>query len=500
MGEGQGWLWEPSFNRSIKVRQGDARLSGDAGLLLLREVDHRLALTADLAARMHDPRDPDKIRYTAVELLRQRVYALALGHRAQDDLDTLAHDVAMKLAAWDRPGDRVIDERLASQPTQSRLLERLAADGANRQALRQALGTWVLRHQRAAGDGDHAARHGTLDVDSFPIAVHGTQPGAEYNGYYKETVYHPLVASFSAGGDYDSPRLGDGFVHAILRQGTAASAQGAVRFILTAVDKARALAQHLDVRMDAAFTVGPVMDPLTDAKVRFLGRLRNNAALDRLAAPHLSRPPGRPPREGYQHVIEMGSYRVDTWRHAQRLVLVIVDQPDAVTGQLNLLPNYFFLITNWPQEQRSACDLLDHYRRRGTFEDRLGEFNQAIGPRLSSPDFAANEATLLLSLLAFNLAGILRGEMERATPADSGWDLKRLVGSVLKSGARVVEHGRRLIVDLAASAAPLWSMLLERIQRWRAPKWPEGQKPPKPQPRPWVPPPVHAHVSAVLRL
>jgi hypothetical protein len=220
MGEGQGWFWEPTFNRSIKVRKSDQRLSGDAGLLLIREADHRLSLTADLAASMHDPRDAQKTRYTLVELLRQRIYALVQGHRAQDDQDRLAHDVAMKMATWDRPGRRVAHERLASQPTHSRLVDALAAAKASRQALRNALATCVLRHQRAAG-GDHAVRQGTLDLDSFPIVLHGEQIGGAYNGYYLDRIYHPLVASFAAGGDYDSPRLGDGFVHAILRQGRA---------------------------------------------------------------------------------------------------------------------------------------------------------------------------------------------------------------------------------------------------------------------------------------
>ena len=41
MGEGQEWLFEPTFNRSIKVRQKDQRLTSDAGVLLLREADHR---------------------------------------------------------------------------------------------------------------------------------------------------------------------------------------------------------------------------------------------------------------------------------------------------------------------------------------------------------------------------------------------------------------------------------------------------------------------------
>src|SRR5690606_6387415 len=128
--------------------------------------------------------------------------------------------------------------------------------------------------------------------------------------------------------------------------------------------------------------------------------------------PHLTRPPGRPPREGYQFTVELGRYQVDTWRHPQRLILVVVDRPDPVTGQLNLLPDYFFLVTNWTEAERTADNLLTHYRGRGTFEDRLGEFNQAIGVHLSSQPFAKNEVTMLLAMLAFNLASIARNELE----------------------------------------------------------------------------------------
>ncbi len=64
MSEGQKWFFEPTFNRSIKVRQKDQRLTSDAGVLLLREADHRLGLVTSLAKRMTDPRDPAKVRYT----------------------------------------------------------------------------------------------------------------------------------------------------------------------------------------------------------------------------------------------------------------------------------------------------------------------------------------------------------------------------------------------------------------------------------------------------
>ena len=490
MSEGQGRLWEPTFNRCIKVRQQDQSITSDSGVLLLREVDHSLGLIRDLAGQLADPRDQEAIRYSLTELLRQRIFGLTLGYHAQDDLDRLAHDPALKMAVWDRPGEQVLEERLASQPSHSRLLELLSGRKDHLEALRRALPVWVVRHQRAAKD--QAPMRGTLDIDGFPIAVHGRQAGGAWNGYYKETIYNSLVASFSAGGDYDGLRLGEGFVHAILRKGNAAPAAGAVRFILNAMKKCQGLARSLDVRFDAAFTVGPIMDPLTDAGIRFVGRLRGNRVLDQLAEPHLRRRPGRPPKEGYEQVIELGWYQIESWRHAQRLLLVIVDRPDSKTGQLQLLPDYFFLVTNWAETQRSGEELLAQYRRRGTFEDRLGEFNQAIGPNLSSPAFAENEATFLLSLLAFNLNGILRSEMEAAT--GSGWDLGRVVGSVLKAGGKVVKSGRRLLLDVAAAVAPLWRGLLERIRHWCKPQAR------MPQPRPWVAPPAHAHREVVLRM
>ena len=492
-GQAGGWLFEPSFNRSIKLRQADPRITSDAGALLLREVDHRLGLTADLADRLRDPRDPARIRYLQVELLRQHIYALALGYAHQDDQDVLAHDVAMKLAVWDRPGRQGLDQRLASQPSDWRLIERLAEIKPNLQAAREALPEWVARHQRAAGRG-RKVRRGTLDIDSFPIEVHGQQPGGAYNGYYRKTIYHPLAASFSAEGSYASSGLGEGFVHAVLRRGKSSSAEGAVRFTRAALRQSRQLASDLDVRLDAGLVNGRVLDAIDDEGVRFVGRIKNNAVLDALAQPYLKRPPGRPMKDGDEFVIELGPYRAESWSRAQRVLLVVIDLPDPRTGLRELFPRYFFLVSNWRAEQRGGWELLEHYRRRGTFEDRLGEFNAAIGNGLSAGSFAANEASLLLKLLAFNLTGILRGELENTSGC--GWDLKRVQQTVLKAGARVVQHARRLIVDVARAAGVLWDRLLDGVRRWwRNARWGRAG----PRPRRWVPPPRHAHLSLVLR-
>jgi len=492
MGEDQGWLFEPSFNRAIKLRQADPRITSNAGTFLLREADHRLGLTADLAAQLTDPRDPRRIRYLQVELLRQHLYALALGYAHQDDQDALAHDVAMKLSVWDRPGRQGLNERLASQPSDWRLIDRLASK-PNRRVLRAALSEWVARHQRAAGGG-RKVTHGTLDIDPFPIEVHGRQPGGVYHGYYRQTIYHPLVASFSAAGTYQATRLGEGFVHAILRRGNSSSAEGAVRFTRTALRQSRRLAQHLDVRIDAGLVNGRVLDAIDDEGARFVGRIRNNAVLDALAQPYLKRPPGRPMKDGDEFAVELGAYQAGEWTRPYRVVLVVIDLPDPKTGLRELFPHYFFLVTNWQAAQRGGWELVEHYRQRGTFEDRLGEFNGAIGSGLSAGLFAANEASLLLKLLAFNLAGMLRGELEDASGC--GWDLRRVQQTVLKAGARLVQHARRVIVDVALAAGVLWDRLLDRVRHWwRDETWGRAG----PRPRRWVPPPRHAHLSLVLR-
>ena len=130
VGERKEPFFEPSFNGSIKVQEGDDRLTSDAGVILLREADQRLGLTESLADQLDDPRQQNLVRYQMSELSRERIYCLAQGYRAQDDVDRLAHDPALRMSTWDRPGEQVVEERSASQPTQSRLVDTVAHVGA----------------------------------------------------------------------------------------------------------------------------------------------------------------------------------------------------------------------------------------------------------------------------------------------------------------------------------------------------------------------------------
>ena len=68
---------------ALKRRQIEANFSvgavtSDGGVLLLGSVDRRLKLTEQVAALTSDPMGPDRIQHQVVDLLRQRVYGLAV--------------------------------------------------------------------------------------------------------------------------------------------------------------------------------------------------------------------------------------------------------------------------------------------------------------------------------------------------------------------------------------------------------------------------------------
>ena len=65
--------------REVRAVFDAVPISSDGGALLLRQVDRRLGLVDALAAVLPDPRDPRYVEHALAELLRQRIYGIALG-------------------------------------------------------------------------------------------------------------------------------------------------------------------------------------------------------------------------------------------------------------------------------------------------------------------------------------------------------------------------------------------------------------------------------------
>jgi hypothetical protein len=70
----------PGFNgRKIEGDFDGGEVSGDGGVLLLRQADRWIGLTKRLSEVLPDGRDPDRITHSLETLLQQRLYGLALG-------------------------------------------------------------------------------------------------------------------------------------------------------------------------------------------------------------------------------------------------------------------------------------------------------------------------------------------------------------------------------------------------------------------------------------
>ncbi len=65
--------------RHVEARFDGGAVTSDDGSLLLRQVDRRLGPSAAVASRLEDERQPGRIRHRMADLLRQRVFAIALG-------------------------------------------------------------------------------------------------------------------------------------------------------------------------------------------------------------------------------------------------------------------------------------------------------------------------------------------------------------------------------------------------------------------------------------
>jgi len=442
-------VFVPSFNAGLHIEARPDRLSAEGGAVLLREILEQNGIIDWLAERLVDPRAQDQIDYPRQELLRTLLVLYGQGWRDQDDADALRLDPALRLAISEVGGTVALNDgyHLPSQPTLSRLLE-LLSQPANRRVLQEAVAEMAGRRVRAMRRG-HRLRSVTLDIDGLPIEVHGNQQQAAYNGHYHQTMYHPIVASIAETGDMLDARL---------RAGNAHTAEGALDFVLDLLTRVQTtLCQVALVRIDAGFPSEPLLAGLEGNRTPYVARIKNNKALDRLAAAHLARPTGRPPAEPRVWFHEK-TYAAGAWSRERRVVLVVLERPG------ELLLDHFWLLTNIAVETLSGEALLALYRERGKAESHMGELMDVLAPALSSSSrarwprttdaFARNEALLLLHLLAYEVLHSGRCVMEKVTR--TGWSLRRFRERVLKVGARVVLHARRATLVISELTAPFW--------------------------------------------
>ena len=146
--------------RVIEANFRGGAISSDGGLMLVRQVDRKIGLTAAVANALCDPRAPERITHPLRDLVAQRLYGLCCGYEDLNDHDQLRFDPLMQTAVGKA-------EELASSPTFSRLETR--ATHADIVALNQ-----VLIQQFIAAH-PVAPKELVLDADASDVHLHGEQ-------------------------------------------------------------------------------------------------------------------------------------------------------------------------------------------------------------------------------------------------------------------------------------------------------------------------------------
>ena len=108
----------PVRGKPVHLTFDGGRLTSDAGVLLLAEIERRLGLAERLARCLTDPRAPERVRHTLAEMIRFRMLLIAAGYPDANDCDGLRIDPAFKMAVGRLPES---GEDLCSQPTMCRL-------------------------------------------------------------------------------------------------------------------------------------------------------------------------------------------------------------------------------------------------------------------------------------------------------------------------------------------------------------------------------------------
>jgi hypothetical protein len=421
----------PSFDRrKIEASFTGGDVSSDGGILLLREADRRLGLVAALDKVLVDPRHPVFITHRQVDLLRQRIYGLALGYEDLNDHATLRRDLAFQTAL-----ER--DTELASAPTLCRLEQRV-----NRQA---AVAFHQVMIEKFIASFAEAPTELILDFDATDDRVHGNQEGRFFHGYYGNWCFLPLYVF-----------CGEQLLVSYLRPSNRDGARHAWAILKLLTQRLReAWPQvRLIVRADSGFCRWKMLRWCEKAGVDYIIGLARNRRLEALGAPLMAQAETAYAAQSQkQRHFAWIDYRAGTWDRKRR---VIAKAEFSAQGR-----NPRFVVTSLEGDAQALYD--EVYCARGEMENRIKE--QQLGlfsDRTSCHSWWANQFRVILSAAAYVLMETIR------RVGLCGTQLARAqVGTIrlklLKVGAVIVRNTRR-IRFFFASAYP-YQELFKSVRR-----------------------------------
>lgn len=435
-------------------------ITSDAGALLLDKTDQAIGLLSRAAECFVDHRDPDLIEHTVEQLIRQRVFGLALGYEDLNDHDELSRDPLLAAVVGkceptgkDRRSWRDRDRPLAGKSTLNRLeLTSENADAASRykkivldfKAMQSLFVDVFLDAYQTPPEQI------VIDLDATDDILHGQQEGRFFHGYYKNYCYLPLYAF-----------CGEHLLAAELRPSNIDGSAGTVEVMERLVSSIRKRWPDTQIilRGDSGFTREEIMAWCEANGVDYVLGLAKNSRLTEEIADELTAAEAEHERTGKaaRCFKDFQYSTLESWSCERRVV--------GKAEHLDKGSNPRFVVTTLSAEAWDARALYeDLYCARGEMENRIKEQQMCLfADRTSTRWMRSNQIRLWFSSLAYVLVSSLRRlGLAGTTMARSRCDTIRL--KLLKIGASVRVSVRRVLVSLA-SGYPLQDLFHQIYRR-----------------------------------
>jgi hypothetical protein len=378
-------------------------MTSDGGALLLGEVDRCGGLVRGFAGCFSDRRDPRRCEHSVEQLLRQRIFGLALGYEDLVDHDDLRRDALLAtVVGYDdatgahrrRASDR--GAGLAGKSTLNRL-------------------EWGVfgephRYRRIEVDAEAVDRYFVevfqdsypqppaeivLDLDTTDIELHGDQEGRFFHGYYDHHCYLPLYIF-----------CGEHLLLMRLRTANRGAAEGCVEELTRIVAQIRERwpRTRIVLRGDSGFSNEPLMSWCEQNRVHYVLGMARNSRLEKALAPALDKAHRRCERSGKPARIfaEWPYQTLDSWSRERR---VIGKAEITLKGE-----NPRFIVTSLARRQAPRRRLYEQvYCARGEMENRIKEQQlDLFASRTSAHRLKVNQMRLWLAGVAYTLLVQLR--------------------------------------------------------------------------------------------
>ena len=466
-------LFDDLGSKKVVADFSGGYLSSDGGSLLLRQLDAGLGISRVLAGCFTDARQQEQVEHGVEELVRQRLFGLALGYEDLNDHAQLRRDplLAAAVGKEDLFGEnrRMEKDRgfaCASAATLNRLelgarfsdrYRKIHADAAQVEEAVLKLGVRCLPSDRELF---------ILDFDATDDPIHGAQEGSFFHGYYNNYCYLPLFCF-----------CGEVPLWAQLRTSDHDASEGSVEALekIVAAIRERFPAAKIVVRGDSGFSREEIMAWCEKQRdVYYLIGMARNERLEKIVGPAMQRAQMRHCLTGVacREYLETTYSTLKSWSRERRMLC----KAEVIAG---LKTNPRFVTTNIPTEgiadargevlMGGGVDSLYEkgYCGRGNAENMIKQMVLDLhADRTSTSWMASNQMRLWFSTLAYLLLERLRTIGLGGTQwADAALGTLRL--RVLKVAALVEVSVRRVRVRLC-SAFPLQSVFRMAASRMAA--------------------------------